>query len=98
MRRVSKRGDSLKNGAIIGAVFGGVAGALAASFDDGSAKALGFLAATGFYALVGAGLDALIPGRTTIYEARPAAKTRPPRPAAQPGLPGRVGVAFTVTW
>ena len=100
VRRVSKRGDSLKNGAIIGAVFGAVAGALAVSFDDGSAgeKALGFLGATGFYALVGAGIDALIPGRTTIYEAWPAAKTGPPRPTAQRGLPGRVGVAFTVAW
>lgn len=100
VRRISKRGDSLKNGAIAGAVFGGVMGALAMGFVDGSGgeKALGFLAATGFYAAVGAGIDALIPGRTTIYEAWPAAKTGSPRPSAQRGVPGRLGVAFTVAW
>ena len=98
--RISRRGDSLRNGAIAGAVFGAVGDALAMGFVDDSAgkKALGFLASTGFYALVGAGIDALIPGRTTIYQAWPAAKTGTPRPSAQRGLPGRIGGAFTVTW
>jgi len=100
VRRISKRGDSLKNGAIIGAVVGAVMGALKVSLDDGSAgeKALGFLGSTGVYALVGAGIDALIPGRTTIYQAWPAAKTGSPRPSAQRGAPGRIGVTFTVAW
>ena len=100
VRRISKRGDSLKNGAIIGAVVGAVMGALKVSLDDGSAgeKALGFLGSTGVFALVGAGIDALIPGRTTIYQAWPAAKTGSPRPSAQRGAPGRIGVTFTVAW
>jgi len=77
--RIQKRGDSLRNGAIIGAVVGVALGILTAGIADcpgdrtsdgcpGSRAAL-LLVSTGFYSAVGTGIDALIPGRTTLYEA-----------------------------
>jgi hypothetical protein len=77
--RIQKRGDSLRNGAIIGAVVGVALGILTAGIADcpgdhpgggcpGSRAAL-FLVSTGVYSAIGTGIDALIPGRTTLYEA-----------------------------
>jgi hypothetical protein len=77
--RIQKRGDSLRNGAIIGAIVGVALGVITAGIADcpgdrpsggcpGSRAAL-FLVSTGFYSAVGTGIDALIPGRTTLYEA-----------------------------
>jgi hypothetical protein len=77
--RIQKRGDSLRNGAIIGAVVGVAMGILTAGISDcpgdnpgggcpGSRAAL-FLVSTGVYSAIGVGIDALIPGRTTLYEA-----------------------------
>lgn len=77
--RIQKRGDSLRNGAIIGAVVGVALGILTAGIADcpgdrtsdgcpGSRAAL-FLISTGVYSAIGTGIDALIPGRTTLYEA-----------------------------
>jgi hypothetical protein len=79
IRRVQKRGDSIRNGAIIGAVVGAVFGALGAGISDcpgddpgghcaGSRVAL-FALSTGIYTAMGAGIDALIVGRTTLYTA-----------------------------
>jgi hypothetical protein len=79
--RVQTR-DSLKNGAIIGAVTGLLLGSLTAGIADCTSSSgvngcpglrfsfLAFSVAT--YTGLGAGIDALIPGRTTIYAAPPA--------------------------
>jgi hypothetical protein len=77
VKRIQRRGDSLKNGAIIGAVVGGVMGALAAGISDcpsfdGSDGCPGtrvglFFFSVGVYSAIGTAIDALIPGRTTIY-------------------------------
>jgi hypothetical protein len=77
VREVRRRGDSVKNGAIIGAVAGGVVGgiggwALGSLFvNEGASFAGPFLTVlalgAGGGAGIGAGVDALIPGRTLVY-------------------------------
>lgn len=89
--RIERSGDSLKNGAIAGAIVGGSLGLLAAAFQ---AEDIGdWLAALGIniglYTAIGTGLDASIEGRTVVYQAWPAA---PVPPAA--GL----ALAFRVKW
>lgn len=81
VKRLSRRGDSLKNGAVYGAIVGaGVELAtmnLADCVDEaGGVNGCGaggqvalFLISTGMYAAIGTAMDALIPGRTTIYVA-----------------------------
>jgi hypothetical protein len=77
--RIQQRGDSLRNGAIIGAIVGVAIGIVTAGLADcpgdhpgggcpGSRAAL-FVVSTGVYAAIGTGIDALIPGRATVYEA-----------------------------
>jgi hypothetical protein len=95
--RVSKRGDSLKNGAIAGLVFGLVTGALnAAVVDCGQANrcretqaGLAVLSG-GLYAAIGTAIDAAIQGRTVMYQA----------PTRQPVAWSRGGAAVSVrmTW
>lgn len=90
VRRIQKRGDSLRNGALIGAVVGGAMGLLATGIADCPGgdpggrcpgfRAAGLLVSTGVYAAIGAGIDALVTGRTTLYQA-PAA---PPSSARTP--------------
>src|SRR5688572_22240697 len=86
--RIQKRGDSLRNGALIGAVVGVAIGAFVAGIADCPGaragggcpgnRAAAFLISTGTYAAIGTGIDALIPGRTTLYEApAPPAARRP---------------------
>jgi hypothetical protein len=94
--RVSKRGDSLKNGALIGLAVG-IAGAVAAVTTikcDGSCdrrlQAAWLTVNTGVYAAVGTAIDAAIQGRTVLYRA-PA-----PRPAVQSR--GRASVSMRFTW
>lgn len=101
--RIEKRGDSLRNGAVIGAIVGVAVGVLAAGMADcpgddpsGSCpgvRAAGVMVSTGFYAAVGAGIDALVVGRTTLYEAPPAS----PRAARMPPR-GRVALNMTFRW
>ena len=79
--RVQTRGDSLWNGALIGAAVGAVAFALVAS-EYGDAVIPGALLGTALYASVGASVDALIPGRTTIYRKTPRDAFRSGAPAA----------------
>ena len=102
VRQVRKRGDSVKNGAIIGLVAGGVMGgiggaALASLFESEGASGTGpFLSMLALGAAGGAGIgaaiDALIPGRTVVY--------RQPRgltitPVVAPGTRAvRVGLSF----
>jgi hypothetical protein len=74
--RVDLRGDSLKNGALIGVGVGLGVGVLMRGLADcpgdqndgcpGSRAAL-VLTSTAIYAAIGAGIDALIPGRTPLW-------------------------------
>ncbi|NOT43374.1 MAG: hypothetical protein HOP14_02080 [Acidobacteria bacterium] len=103
VRRVTKRGDTLRNGAIVGAVVGAVVGLLAAGIADcpepapggrcPGTRAAGFLLSTGAYAAVGAGIDALVVGRTTLFEG-PA--TSPP--VASGRSPGQAVLRWSVRW
>lgn len=102
VRLVEKRGDSLRNGAIIGAVVGAALGTLSMGLADcpgsggGSCpgfRAAGLLISTGFYSAIGVGIDALKTGRTTLYEA-----PRPPRRAALTPQRGRVALQMAVRW
>lgn len=74
--RIEGRNDPVKNGAVIGAVVTGVWAAIGCSVvyadgDGGGNRAAvcitGGLVYTGVGALIGAGIDALHKGRTTIY-------------------------------
>lgn len=99
VNRVTRRGDSLKNGVITGAVVGlGLSTLAAASVDCGRSYsgcppggrvtivALG----TAFYMAVGVGIDALIQGRTVLYQA-PAPQTMSRRLAGP-------GMNFRISW
>ena len=102
VRLIEKRGDSKRNGAIIGGVIGAAIGALGMGMadcpGDGGGRCPGFrtagvLISTGFYAAIGAGIDALVVGRTTWYEA-PAASRRSARTPTR----GRAAVSMTLRW
>jgi len=67
--RVETRGDSIREGAIFGALFG----ALPFLINGGDVPAAWVLLAVGGWTAVGAGVDAMIPGRTTIYRKNDAA-------------------------
>jgi hypothetical protein len=79
MRELWRRGDSLKNGALIGAAAGGAAGliggiGLASLFENevgAGARPLAAMTALGALGglAAGAGIDALITGRTLVYRA-----------------------------
>jgi hypothetical protein len=71
--RIQRKGDSLKNGAIIGAVIGGASGLAVAggcASDPGCGSGIGIasvLTGIGIWAAIGAGIDALIQRRTLIW-------------------------------
>jgi hypothetical protein len=67
--QVDREGDSLKNGAIIGAVVAGIwcTAVCGQGLGDGSQLPVAVAVNAGVGALVGAGLDATITHRTTIY-------------------------------
>jgi len=77
--RIEKRGDSLKNGALIGATVGALLGWLAAGMGDCSgddpggpctgSKVAVFAVSMGLYTAVGIGIDAMIVGRTRVFDA-----------------------------
>lgn len=103
VRRIEKRGDSLRNGAVIGAIVGAAIGVLGAGISDcpgndpgGSCpgfRTAGFLISTGPYAAIGTGIDALVVGRTIWYEAPGA----PPRSAQMPRR-GRPAFKVALGW
>jgi hypothetical protein len=97
-----RRGDSLRNGAIIGAAAGAGYGlamlAITAAYSDGggvipSGVVSGMVLFTGLGAAAGVGIDALITRRQVIYRARPGES----RFTVSPMLGGgRRGAAVTV--
>jgi len=76
IERIQRRGDSVRNGALIGAGLAAILSAIAIA-DVGSDVVPFAIGATIGYGLLGAGIDALIPGKTTIYA----------KPARAPSLP-----------
>ena len=95
--RVEKRGDSLRNGALVGAAAGVVNGVLVAGLIEcpqsrrscAGMRVGGVLYGAAAYAAVGTAIDALVQGRTVIYR-RPAVHvTAAPKGAA---------VSLTVSW
>ena len=68
--RVQTRGDSLWNGALIGAAIGALTFAFVAAEYGDEAVGVG-LVSTAAWASIGASVDALLPGRTTIYRKSP---------------------------
>jgi hypothetical protein len=69
VRWIDREGDSLKNGAIIGAVIMGTWCALVCGqgLNDGSMLTPAVAANTAFGALIGVALDAMNRGRTNLY-------------------------------
>jgi hypothetical protein len=100
--KVEKRGDSLKNGLIIGAIAGAVMGAVVGGLQPCSkpdepyaecgagtyVAAAATLSAT--FAGIGAGIDAMIPGHTTLYK----------RPSTSAPVSHGAGASlrFSVSW
>jgi hypothetical protein len=75
VRRIESPGDSVKNGAVIGAMIGGLWCALVCGqgLDRPGDWPTAVALAAAFWGVAGAGIDAMIPGRTTIYR-KPSAK------------------------
>src|SRR4051812_34894938 len=83
--RIEAKGDSLKNGALIGAaVFGGLMVLECQGLSRGSQCVTGIVLDAGLGALIGAGIHAMNGGRTTLYS----------RPAAAPRTAPGAGVQF----
>ena len=108
VRRIQKRGDSLRNGALIGAIVGVAMGLVGAGISDcpgenpggscpGTRAAL-FLFSTGVYAAIGTGIDALVPGRTTLYEAPTVPPSAGRKGSAPPPYRGRAAVNLSFRW
>lgn len=97
---IEKRGDSLKNGALIGASVGALGGLFAAGFSDcpmgrescGGARVGFFTLSLATYIAIGVGIDALIKGRTVLYRAY----GRPTLALAV--QPGKAALGFNVRW
>ena len=74
-RRVDLRGDSLRNGFLIGAVFGSLGGLIAdcpnASQRCPKTRVAFTILGMATWGAIGAGIDALIPGRSPLWRAAP---------------------------
>lgn len=72
VRKIERPGDSVKNGFIIGALVGIAYGAVMYSIfrDETENPAAAFAVGTGMFGLIGAGIDALHKGWTTVYRTR----------------------------
>lgn len=93
VRRIERRGDSLRNGLLIGAITGGVLGGAFAGWFSGEFRAADFLQGVAIFGGVGLGIgvavDAAHAGRTVVYAAVPTAqRLQPP--------PGRAAVVASV--
>lgn len=73
--RIDTPGDPVRNGALIGAIIGGTWCALVCgqALDSSGALPIGVVINAAFWGGIGAGIDALIPGRKTIYRRPPGA-------------------------
>jgi uncharacterized membrane protein YeaQ/YmgE (transglycosylase-associated protein family) len=92
LRRVEKKGDSLKNGAIAGLVVGGIIGVLSGAMSENAADTFGIaMTSTMLYGAIGTCMDAMVVGRTTLYQQSVAHQITP---TAGP----RAAVKFSVTW
>ena len=101
--RIQKR-DSLKNGTITGVIVGVAMGLLSGGLADCSYQRpgndcvgfrVGMLAlSTGVYTGLGAGIDALIPGRTTVYAAPSHPASRATAGSSSPLAMLHVGVSW----
>ena len=90
IRRIQMRGDSLRNGAVIGAFFGAAVGVLAGRMQA-CPDCIGVaLAQVGIFTAVGTGIDAAVAGRTLLYQAR--------SPAILPTPAGHGAVAVSLRW
>jgi hypothetical protein len=67
--RLDLHGDSVKNGALIGLVVGVVLGGVVTKGCDCGVGGGVFVTSIAFYTLMGAGIDALVPGRTLLWKA-----------------------------
>jgi hypothetical protein len=92
VNKITRRGDSLRNGAIAGAVFGACMGVFAAGMSDcpshGGCAGFRILAvplSAAFYTALGTGIDAMVQGRTVIYQA-PALRIAADQKGASVGL------------
>jgi hypothetical protein len=100
VRRIDRRGDSLKNGAWIGAALGVLFGSITAGISDCPGSDPGgectgfrigtFVGALGIYTAIGVGIDAMIVGRTRVFDAERSA-------AAARRLPGPQ-LAYRISW
>lgn len=72
--RVDLRDDSLRNGFLIGAVLGALPWIIGGC-DCTGAQTAAMVAAIGVYGAVGAGIDALIPGRSPLWNSGAPAKS-----------------------
>ena len=86
--RIDRQGDSLKNGAIIGALIGAPVGVIGSLFAGNIGP---FLASTGGWMGIGIGLDAAHQGRTRVSSGL--TKT-----TAQSSEGRRTSVQFTIRW
>lgn len=108
VRRIDKRGDSLRNGALIGTVGGVVMGLLSAGLsdcpsDDPSGSCPGVRAAlvlfsAGVYAAIGTAIDALRVGRTTLYNAPVVPRSSAGVESAPPPYGRRAALHLSVRW
>jgi hypothetical protein len=101
VRKIERRGDSLKNGAIIGALVGILPAILSLQGSSGDLSAgetaLWVLGGVAVYSALGVAVDALIVGRTTVYPVANGGSAG----AAVPGStarPTRPGARVTLTW
>jgi len=95
-----RRRDSLKNGAIIGAIPGAIFGLMGGGMaDEGPGAAIGAVVVGALGAAVGAGIDALIPGKKVVaYWAPRSTGPAPHRVSLAPVITPRakgVAVAFS---
>jgi hypothetical protein len=87
VQRIDKRGDSLRNGALIGAGLGVVFGSISAGISDCPGDDPGggcpgfrvgaFAGALGIYTALGTAVDAMIVGRTRVFDADQRRAARP---------------------
>jgi hypothetical protein len=93
--RLERRGDSLTNGFVIGAAVGLIPAAFAiGEVEGGGNVAAAIVIGSGFYGLIGMGIDALHKGWTTVYERKAAKSGRRRQVWAAPTVNGML-VGYT---